>query len=124
MKKKELLWSVTIADCKVETFTVGGAGGGGKDTSNTGVRVTHPPSGAQGIGVDHRSQFKNKQAAFARMAATKAFKAWHRIETARRMQGRDYKSVDERVEEAMAPNNLKIEGKDADGKWIDIGTEV
>jgi len=40
-KEKTLLFSVTIADCDVGTFTVKGPGGGGKDTSQTGVRVTH-----------------------------------------------------------------------------------
>lgn len=41
MKNKTLLFSVTVEDCDVQTFTVGGNGGSGKDTSNTGVRVTH-----------------------------------------------------------------------------------
>lgn len=41
MKNKVLLFSVTIKDCKTEAFTVGGRGGSGKDTSNTGCRVTH-----------------------------------------------------------------------------------
>ncbi len=36
---KQLLFSVTIKDCKCDAFTVGGRGGSGKDTSNTGVRV-------------------------------------------------------------------------------------
>lgn len=40
-KEKRLLFSVTIADCDVKTFTVKGPGGGGKDTSQTGIRVTH-----------------------------------------------------------------------------------
>lgn len=40
-QEKVLLFSVTIKDCKVDAFTVGGNGGSGKDTSNTGARVTH-----------------------------------------------------------------------------------
>lgn len=40
-KEKHLLFSVTINDCNVDTFTVGGKGGSGKDTSQTGIRVTH-----------------------------------------------------------------------------------
>lgn len=40
-KERTLLFSVTIADCEVGTFTVKGPGGGGKDTSRTGIRVTH-----------------------------------------------------------------------------------
>ncbi len=39
--EKKLLFSVTIKDCDVDTFTVSGNGGAGKDTSQTGVRVTH-----------------------------------------------------------------------------------
>lgn len=41
MREKKLLFSVTIKDCRVDNFTVGGNGGAGKDTSNTGARVTH-----------------------------------------------------------------------------------
>ena len=44
MKEKKLLFSVTIKDCKVESFTAGvKAGGGGKDTSNNAIRITHCP---------------------------------------------------------------------------------
>jgi hypothetical protein len=38
---RKLLFSVTIKDCDVQSFTVGGNGGGGKDTSNNGIRVIH-----------------------------------------------------------------------------------
>jgi protein subunit release factor A len=41
MKEKKLLFTITIKDCRVDSFTVGGNGGSGKDTSNTGARVTH-----------------------------------------------------------------------------------
>lgn len=40
-KDRKLWFSITIKDCDVGTFTVKGPGGGGKDTSQTGVRVTH-----------------------------------------------------------------------------------
>lgn len=36
---KELLFSVTMKDLEMQTFSVGGHGGGGKDTSNSGVRL-------------------------------------------------------------------------------------
>jgi protein subunit release factor A len=114
---KQLLFSVTLADCRVDTFTVGGAGGGGKDTSNTGVRITHLASGATAIATETRSQFKNKQAAFRRMAETRTFKAWHLIETARRGGG---KSIEQLVDEAMAPENIRVEGKDDEGKWTPL----
>lgn len=111
---KQKLFSVTIADCKVETFTVGGHGGSGKDTSNTGVRITHPPSGAVGTGKDERSQLANKRNAFRRMAQSDAFKKWVKLEAARR-DGQ--KSIEEQVEEAMAEHNLRVEFRNSDGQW-------
>ena len=117
MKKK--LFSVTIDDCRVDTFTVGGNGGSGKDTSNTGVRVTHEPSGAVGRCVDTRSQAKNKRIAFVQMARSKEFQSWVRLTAARLSTG---KSVDELVEESMAPKNIKTEVKE-DGKWVEAVVE-
>lgn len=108
---RRLAFSVTIHDCRVDTFTVGGNGGGGKDTSNTGVRVTHEASGAMGRAVDTRSQAKNKSLAFRRMAESKEFQAWARLE-ASRLSGT--KSVETLVDEAMAPANLWVEEFDGD----------
>lgn len=110
---KTKLFSVTVNDCKVETFTVGGAGGGGKDTSNSGVRITHPPSGASGVGKDHRSQFKNKQDAFTRMAKSKQFQVWCKLK-ASELSGQP--SVDSIVDEMMQGEHLKIETF-KDNKW-------
>jgi protein subunit release factor A len=112
--KKRLLFSVTIADCKVQTFTVGGHGGAGKDTSNTGVRIIHPPSGAKGEARESRSQLDNKRTAFKRMAESPAFAAWVKLKAA---QLAGEKSVDEKVEEALAAKNLKVERRGEDGKW-------
>ena len=113
---KKLVFSVSIKDCRVDTFTVGGHGGSGKDTSNTGVRVTHEPSGATGKSTETRQQSKNKQLAFVRMAESKEFQTWARLTAARLATG---KSVDELVEDAMAPENIKTEVKE-DGKWIAV----
>lgn len=106
---------VTIDDCRVDTFTVSGPGGGGKDTSNTGVRITHPPSKAVGIATDHRQQSKNKQLAFGRMARSEAFQKWARIEASRISTG---KTIDQIVDEQMAPKNLYVEVKAGNGTWI------
>jgi protein subunit release factor A len=111
---KRLLFSVTVKDCRVDTFTVGGHGGAGKDTSNTGVRITHPPSGAVGISQESRQQSKNKASAWLRMTSSEKFKAWHKRVTAELLTG---KSVEDRVEEAMDPANLKVEARDENGRW-------
>lgn len=116
MKKK--MFSVTIKDCRVDTFTVGGHGGSGKDTSNTGVRVTHEPSGASAEGTRSRSQLSNKKEAFIQMAGSKKFRLWAQQETNRLISG---KSVDEIVDEAMDPAYLKVEVRGEDGTWNVVG---
>lgn len=83
--KKKLLLSVTMKDFRMQTFSVGGHGGGGKDTSNSGVRLIHDASGAVGEGREHRSNTQNRRSAFLKLVETKKFKDWHRIECARRM---------------------------------------
>lgn len=118
---KRKLFSVTLQDCRLDTFTVGGNGGGGKDTSNTGVRITHVASGAVGRAVDSRSQAKNKQLAFRRMGESKIFQSWAKAE-ASRLAGRP--SVEAQVEEAMEPKNLKIEGKNEEGQWVELIGEL
>ena len=112
MKRK--VFSVSITDCRVDTFTVGGRGGSGKDTSNTGVRITHEPSGAVGKASDTRMQSHNKKLAFVRMAESKEFQVWARLTAAKLSTG---KSVEDIVEEAMTPKNIKVEVKE-NGVWV------
>lgn len=116
---REKLFSVTLKDCEVTTFTVGGHGGSGKDTSNTGVRVVHPPSGASGIGVNSRSQLKNKQDAFRRMAESKKFQQWVKRRASELIT---HKTVDQLVEESMTPDKLKVEVRTSNG-WEVIPAE-
>jgi protein subunit release factor A len=114
LRKK--LFSVTIKDCRVDTFTVGGHGGAGKDTSNTGVRVTHSESGAVGKATESRSQRANKTVAFRRMAESKTFRQWAKHKAAKLQAS---KSVDELVDEAMIAENLKIEYRTEQG-WEEV----
>lgn len=104
---KQLLFSLTAKDFDFSFFAVGGAGGSGKDTSNTGVRCIHRASGAQATATETRSQSKNKETAFKRCAETSVFKTWHRMETMRR--NGQLRDVERRVDEMMAPQNLKVE---------------
>lgn len=84
-REKKLLFSVGMKDLEMQTFSVGGPGGGGKDTSNSGVRLIHRPSGARGEGRETRSNTQNKRAAFLHLIATEKFKTWHKAEIARRL---------------------------------------
>lgn len=73
---RELVLSVTLADCRVDTFRSGGKGGQNQNKRETGVRIVHEPSGAVGESREERSQLQNKRTAFKRMAATAKFKLW------------------------------------------------
>lgn len=79
MTKRRVL-SVSLKDCRVDTFRSGGKGGQNQNKVESGVRVTHGPSGASGESREHREQLRNKRAAFARMARSPRFQAWARVE--------------------------------------------
>lgn len=111
---RELLFSVTAADCRWDYFRGSGKGGQKRNKTESGVRCTHRASGAVGQSDDTRSQHENKRIAFGRMIASDKFKSWHRIESARRM-GRT-QEIEDAVEAAMRPWNIREETK-VDGKW-------
>jgi protein subunit release factor A len=56
-------------DCDVDFFIASGPGGQNRNKVETGVRLTHRPSGFVVTATERRSQLQNREAAFARMAA-------------------------------------------------------
>lgn len=115
MKERELLFSVTKKDLRIDTFKSGGPGGQNQNKRDTGVRITHDASGAVGTAREHRTQEQNKKAAFRRMAESKQFKAWHRVETARR--NGQLNEIERTVDKMMSPKNLRVEIVE-EGKWV------
>lgn len=111
---KQRLFSVTIADYRVNTFRVGGKGGQHQNMTNSGVRVVHEPSGAVGECRESPSQHRNKRAAFGRMARSPAFTRWARIEV-KRLTGE--KSIEEKIAEDLSPQNLRV---GSGGEWVFI----
>jgi len=106
-KNKELLFSVTKKDFVVQTFRSGGPGGQNQNKVESGVRISHPESGAVGESREHRDQPQNKKAAFKRLTSSDKFTAWKRIQTAARLQG--IVDIDREVEKSMHPDNIKVE---------------
>ena len=56
-------------DCDMEFFVAGGPGGQHRNKVETGVRLTHRPSGVVVTATERRSQSDNREAAYERMAA-------------------------------------------------------
>ncbi len=111
---RELLFSVTLADCDVQTFRAGGPGGQNQNKRETGVRIVHRSSGAVGESREERSQLQNKKAAFRRMVDHPKFRFWVAEQRRIRETG---KTAEQRVEEQMAPENIKVEVQQ-DGRWV------
>lgn len=114
MKEKELLFSLTKKDFRVDTFRSGGKGGQAQNTSDTGVRITHLESGAVGESREQRSQYSNKQVAFERLVKTPKFQIWNKrkayevmgvLKTKEQIE----KEVDEMIAKDLRDGNIKIE---------------
>ena len=58
-----------LAECRVDTFRSGGAGGQHQNKVESGVRLTHRPTGIVVTSRKHRSQHRNRQEALARLEA-------------------------------------------------------
>ena len=115
MKKKELLYSLTKKDFKLQTFRSGGPGGQHQNKRNTGVRITHSESGAVGESREHKSQLQNKKAALRRLVEHPKFKIWNSIKCKEIIDG---KTLEEKVNEMVDERYLKID-KQEEGKWTE-----
>lgn len=58
-----------LAECRVDTFRAGGPGGQHQNKVESGVRLTHRPTGIVTASREHRSQMRNREEALARLAA-------------------------------------------------------
>jgi protein subunit release factor B len=56
-----------LAQCRVDTFRSGGAGGQHQNKTESGVRLTHLPSGLVVTARESRSQHQNRKVALNRL---------------------------------------------------------
>jgi protein subunit release factor A len=56
-----------LAQCRVETFRSGGKGGQHQNTTDSGVRLVHEPTGVRTTARSERSQHRNKAIALERL---------------------------------------------------------
>lgn len=103
-KKRERIIHLTRKDFEFTYFRVSGAGGQHRDKTSNGCRCKHSPSGAIGECSENRSRTQNQKVAFRRMAESKKFQDWIKLEHAKRIG-----AIEDAVNEAMRPENLLIE---------------
>ncbi len=114
---RELLFSVTAADCDWSYSHGQGNGGQARNKSLSAVHCKHRASGAHAFSQDGRSQKDNKSDAFVKMCNTKEFKEWHRREVWKKLGVLE--EIDRAVEAGLTMHNLRLEVR-KDGKWIEV----
>ncbi len=115
--KGELLFSVTEKDFTVQTLKGSGPGGQNRNKRETAVRIIHVASGAVVEASDSRDQLTNKRNAIRRLAESPRFKLWVNL----RVRELNTKmTLEQEVEKTLVPENLKIEGVDENGKWVEL----
>lgn len=114
-KKRELLISLTKDDFEFKAFRGGGPGGQHQNKNDTAMRCFHRESGAVGECREFKSQHQNKQRSFKRCTEDPKFKIWINRISLEKIEG---KTVEQKVEESMRPENLKVEVK-VNNKWVD-----
>lgn len=113
---RKLLFSIRKSDFEIQTFCSGGKGGQHQNKTESGVRLIHKASGAVGECRNFRSQHQNKKEALYRLADSEKFKKWHKTEVSRK-QGL-LVDLETWVDKQLKPENIKIEVKDGNGKWV------
>lgn len=96
---REKVLTLTKKDFRIDTFRSGGPGGQNQNKRDTGVRITHPASGAVAESREERTQEANKRIAFKRLANDPKLKMWINVEV------------------AMRPENIQVEVM-KDGEWV------
>lgn len=103
---KELLFSITKKDLKITFFSGRGAGGQHRNRHQNCVRIHHKESGVLVTGQSHREKRQNVKEALKNLVNHKKFKLWNMKKVSEILDG---KSIEQKVEEMMSEENLKIE---------------
>lgn len=116
MAEKELLFSVTKKDFRIDTFRAGGKGGQKQNKTSSGVRFTHIESGAVGESREERSQHQNKKIAFKRCVESDVFKSWQRRKVAEIIGKKA--EIERKVDRQMSEGNIRVETfNEAKQRW-------
>lgn len=103
---KELLFSVTKKDLRIDAFMAGGPGGQNQNKRKSGCRITHKESGAVGEARDSREFYTNKINAFHRMVESNTFQNWIKVKTSELVEDIEVLPISEIIRTYSFPRNL------------------
>ena len=111
---RELLFSVTKKDLKIEFFSGTGAGGQHRNKHQNCVRMHHPESGAKATGQSSKERQANLREAFQSLVKSPKVRVWQ-VEKVTEVQ--TGKTIEQTVDAMLSPENLKVEYKENGGSW-------
>jgi len=117
---KELLFSITKKDLKLDYYSGSGAGGQHRNKHMNCVRLTHIDSNITVTGQSNRDRIANTKEAFNNLVNNIKFKLWMNNKINEVITG---KTLEQKVEELMQPENLKIEALNEKGQWTVVGSD-
>lgn len=120
-KGKELLFSVTKKDLKIDYFSGTGAGGQHRNKHQNCVRMSHPESGASSTGQSNRERGANEREAFKSLVEHPKFKMWHTQKSMEMLSGQ---TIQQKVDLMMQPENLKVEGRSQGIVWKELANDL
>lgn len=115
MENRQKILSLTKDDFEITFIKASGPGGQKINKTSSGVRITHPESGASAESKNGRSQNANKKTAFKKLLETPTFKKWLKIEICRKTGVLD--EINKTVDEMMDEKNIKTEVVSENGTW-------
>ena len=110
---------VTAKDCRWDYFNGTGKGGQNRNKNKNCVRCFHDPSGAMGSCTEYKERPQNKKRAFERMANTKEFQSWIKLETQKVTGALDL--IKSEVRKGLSQSVVEIR---EDGKWVKAPEEL
>ncbi len=114
MTMKELLFSITKKDFKINWFSGTGAGGQGRNKLMNSCRLTHTPSNTMATGQSNKSRVANQKEALHGVLEHPVFKMWFNQQILEHLSG---ETVEEKVNRTLEPAHIKVECKDNRGRW-------
>lgn len=113
---KQLLFTLTRKDFKINYFSGTGAGGQNRNKCKKCVRIHHPPSNTMATGQDERSLKHNLRNAFIRLTNKPEFRKWLKLQAARECV--TIEEIKKLVNDAMDKKDDFLVEYLVNGKWI------